>query len=86
MSLVTTVLPISLTPIQRKIMDIQIRYNDGMIAKCDNLAEALKFNNGNWDKISFTVFDSERFIIYHDGTWEHRTPESLRTAALDIGL
>ena len=63
-------------------MDIQVRYNGGMLAKCDNLADALKFNDGNWEKISFTVFDSERFIIYHNGMWEHRTPESLKREAL----
>ncbi|KKM01451.1 hypothetical protein LCGC14_1794330 [marine sediment metagenome] len=64
-------------------MDIQIRYNDGMIAKCDNLGDALEFNNGDWDKVSFSVsdYEDERFIIWRDGTWEHRTPKSLKQQA-----
>ena len=65
-------------------MDIQIRYNDGMLTKCDNMLDALKFNDGKWDKISFSVSDSERFIIYRDGTWEHRTPESIKGQALTL--
>ena len=62
---------------------IQVRYNNGMLARAYNLVEALKFNDGNWDKISFSVSGSERFIIYRDGTWEHRTPESLKRQALE---
>ena len=64
---------------------VQIRYKDGLLAQGYNLKEALKFNDGNWDKISFSVSDddSERFIIYRDGTWEHRTPESLKQQALE---
>ena len=64
-------------------MDIQIRYKGGLIAKCDNMLDALKFNDGNWEKISFSVSDSERFIIYRNGMWEHRTPESLKREALE---
>ena len=67
---------------------VQVRYNNGMLAQSYSLIDALKFNDGDWDKISFSVSDSERFIIYRDGTWEHRTPESLKKQALasyDLG-
>ena len=67
-------------------MNIQIRYKNGLIAKCDNLSDALEFNNGDWDKISFSVSEDERFIIYRDGTWEHRTPESLKRQALEANV
>jgi len=64
---------------------IQVRYNNGMFVQSYGLIEALKFNDGNWDKISFSLSDynSERFIIHRDGTWEHRTPESLKQQALE---
>lgn len=65
-------------------MDIQIRYDGGALTPKNNLVDALKFNNGDWDKISFPISTSERFIIYRDGSWEHRTPEALKAAALKI--
>ena len=63
---------------------VQIRYKNGLLAQGYSLAEALKFNDGNWDKISFSVSDNERFIIHRDGTWEHRTPESAKGQALSL--
>jgi len=60
-------------------MDIQIRHNGGELTQRNDMSNALNFNEGDWDKISFAVAPNERFIIYRDGTWEHRTPASLRS-------
>ena len=65
-------------------MDIQIRYDGGVLAYgVDNIVDAINFHQGNWDKVSFSIAEDERFIIYRDGTWEHRTPESLKRQTLE---
>ena len=56
---------------------VQVRYDGGALEELDTIGEALIFNGGEWDKVSWTVGIAERLILYRDGTWEHRTPGSL---------
>ncbi len=55
----------------------QVRYDGGALAFYDSLEEAIKHNNGEWDKVSWDVGEHGRMILRSDCTWEWRTPESL---------
>ena len=52
----------------------------GRLEEYQDLAEALAHAGGTWDKVSWSTQDG-RLILFSDGTWEHRTPESLLKAA-----
>lgn len=54
----------------------QVR-SGGLLKEYQDLTEALAHEGGKWDKVSWTTQDG-RLILFSDGTWEHRTAESLR--------
>ncbi len=55
----------------------QVRFGEGGIKEYDTLTDALNHRNGDWEKVSWTTTESDRLILYREGTWELRTPESL---------
>ena len=61
----------------------QVRFEGGALQRYTSLQEALSHDGGNWDKVSWSVDDSSRMILRKDGTWEYRTPESLRALITD---
>ena len=60
----------------------QVRSDGGAISNFMTLESALAHNDGQWDKVSWSVGKDSRMILYHDGTWEHRTPDSVVTQAV----
>ena len=55
---------------------------DGALTDHETLSEALLHADGKWEKVSWSVGKSSRMILYSDGTWEWRTPESIRKLAV----
>jgi hypothetical protein len=52
----------------------------GSISYFHDLEEALL---QEFDKISWTVGEHSRLILWADGTWEYRTPEAFRKQVME---
>lgn len=59
----------------------QVRFDGGNIIGYGTLGEALNHSDGKWDKVSWTVNETDRLILRRNGAWELWTVESLKREA-----